>query len=349
MGKNMKKVLSYALGAILALGVGFSYAYAVGANDSNAFVTKTEWQAKFDQLKSSLDNISKTIYDNNMDFMMNGPRLQTSFVDGFENIASLQNTQGTPQLIYPWFEQNLTSLNNMYPRMQNLYLTDTWNGHQIVQNIYFPTGNAGAARSYVNARFALRSSDPNIYLIVTIYDGNQDGIYSVMFHYVDMTQQSTRDYSNAKIVEVTLSLNEWGMYPNGDYTPTAYSRTSEGVTTGQISDTVFWEYMDRVAADGLSNPGTGFVSRTINGTDMTFRIEFPAKACTLRQYRGSSPYSVWCLFPLDMTTRRFGGNYDRVTITSAEGGQQIAKVYSPQKGCLALKSYLNGEIPILNE
>ena len=50
MGKNMKKVLSYALGAILALGVGLSYAYAVGANDSNAFVTKTEWNAKVAQI-----------------------------------------------------------------------------------------------------------------------------------------------------------------------------------------------------------------------------------------------------------------------------------------------------------
>ena len=49
MKKNIKRYLSYVLGVILAMGLGLSYAYAVGANDSNAFVTTTEWETKVAQ------------------------------------------------------------------------------------------------------------------------------------------------------------------------------------------------------------------------------------------------------------------------------------------------------------
>ena len=94
MGKNMKKVLSYALGIILAMGIGLTYAYAVGANDSNAFVTKTEWDQKAAQIESHIDNIVKTVSDNNMDFVMNGARLQVNLIDGFENIGGGRDSSG---------------------------------------------------------------------------------------------------------------------------------------------------------------------------------------------------------------------------------------------------------------
>ena len=352
MGKNMKKVLSYALGIILAMGIGLTYAYAVGANDSNAFVTRTEWQQKMNQLKASLDNISKTINDSNMDFVMNGPRFQTSFIDGFENISNPANTIGRPQLLYPWFEPTLSSVYNLYPRFQNLFITDQWNGTQAIGNIYFPTGNVSAARSYVSARFALKSNEPNIYVIVTIYDGNQDGVYSVMFTYLDISVEGNqaRDYSSAKTVEFTLSLDDWWVYPGGTAAPTNYDRTSNGVSTGRLGDTIFYNYMDRTTTTPLSNPGTGYVKRVVTGNNVTFTLEFPAAACTIRHYGGtSSPYSVWNLFPIDMSNRKFGGIGDKLYFSTAAYGNAVGKVYSPQKGCLCLKNYLNGEIPILNE
>ena len=87
MKKNFKKCLSYVLGVVLAMGLGLSYAYAVGANDSNAFVTTTEWEQRVAQIEASLDNVNKTINDTSMDFMMNGPRLRSGLMEGFENIG----------------------------------------------------------------------------------------------------------------------------------------------------------------------------------------------------------------------------------------------------------------------
>ena len=78
--KQVKKTLSYLLAIVLALGIGLTYAYAVGANDSNAFVTTTEWEAKFAQLETSLDNVLKTVNDTNMDYVLNGPTLQVNVI-----------------------------------------------------------------------------------------------------------------------------------------------------------------------------------------------------------------------------------------------------------------------------
>ena len=56
MHKNIKKVLSYIVAIVLALGIGVTYAYAVGGNDTNNLMTKTEWQQKIDQIRASIDN-----------------------------------------------------------------------------------------------------------------------------------------------------------------------------------------------------------------------------------------------------------------------------------------------------
>ena len=120
MGKNMKKLLSYTLGIILAMGLGLSYAYAVGANDSNAFVTNTEWEAKVTQIETSIDNVKKTISDTNMDFVMNGPRLQTSVVDGTWNCGSVQSTDNAGFGSMPWHNTTVTDLGNLYSRFNDL-------------------------------------------------------------------------------------------------------------------------------------------------------------------------------------------------------------------------------------
>ena len=48
--------------------------------------------------------------------------------------------------------------------------------------------------------------------------------------------------------------------------------------------------------------------------------------------------------------RKVGGAGDRVQIDlTATWGGSVAKVYSPIKGCWCLKTFANGEIPIMNE
>ena len=48
--------------------------------------------------------------------------------------------------------------------------------------------------------------------------------------------------------------------------------------------------------------------------------------------------------PLDLDGRKYGSLGDYLTTAVP-----VSKVWSPQKNCICLKNYLNGEIPILNE
>ena len=70
----------------------------------------------------------------------------------------------------------------------------------------------------------------------------------------------------------------------------------------------------------------------------------------MKQFTSGSSWVV-CVLPIDMKGRKYGGPGDLISVsaTANDSAGFIAKVYSPQKGCLALKSYMNGEIPIFNE
>ena len=353
MGKNMKKVLSYALGAILALGVGFSYAYAVGANDSNAFVTKTEWQAKFDQLDTALNNISKTIQDSDMDFVMSGPRLQASTHDGFENTGGDNNGGYIPlDAGSPYYAAaGNTSPTNRYLRTNNLLLQDLWNGRQSVTTHSFSSNGTNDYFS-CRIRFALKTDVANVYIIVSVYyAGATAGIYMTTFDYVT-AGDVIQDYSAAKTLKVTLSLDEW--WPiYGDTAPTDQSKSSSYIYTARPNEypmnSGFFYIRDNTGTWTFSNPGTGYITRNIVGNDITFTWDFPATTSSMKQFNTSSPYCFFNVLPLDMTRRKYGTRFDKVYINTSSLGTPIAKVYSPQKGCLALKNYMNGEIPILNE
>ena len=356
MVRRIKKYLSYTLGIVLALGIGLSYAYAVSANDTNTFVTKQEWQEKMAMLNTAIDNVSKTINDTNLDYVMHGPRLQTSFFDGFDKVSVTNG--GYVNFVTPYREPTLSSIYNLYPRFNNVILHDLWNGHQSINNYYYSTGDISAAQLVLKARFAVKTDMPGIYLVVSIFDGSTGSTdsdsqcYAAMFTYVVLGDLTEFPYTNARTITVTLPLNEWWSF-SGTTGPKTRARTSEAVWYSTGGSNIFVSRMQRGSNnyDGGWTSG-GFVTVAVTPMSVSYTFEFPAGAHTLKQSSTNSPWCYWNILPLNMQDRRFGGPYDSVFVPSsaAETTQsQVVKIYSPQKGCLALKSYLNGEIPILNE
>ena len=365
MKKNFKKCLSYVLGVVLAMGLGLSYAYAVGANDSNAFVTTTEWEQRVAQIEASLDNVNKTINDTNMDFVMNGPRLQTSLMEGFENYGGHLGIRFFNSSGGQYRSSTLNSTEGKQFYFNHFHIQDQFDGRQSLRpgmNFYRSDTNNGMVT--LRGRFAVKTNDPNIYLIVSLYCGDYRTTaphywqYLSQVMYIDMANPYT-NYSTAKTVEVTLPLSEWWPIV-GDAAPTAQSRNSNYIYTGRIGTDVafpyylYWGSGNTYTTYNLSNPGTGYVTRSVTSTDVTFRYEFPANANIIRECKAGNSPGAWDILPIHMNGRKFATFYDSLynSFSTTEAGKTervIAKVYSPQKGCLALKSYINGEIPILNE
>ena len=361
MNKTFKKLLSYTLGAILALGLGLSYAYAVGANDSNAFVTTTEWEAKVAQIEASLDNVTKTINDSNMDFVMNAPRLQTSLVEGFENNGGSPFPYAIFNSVYR--ESSTTSTGSVYHNYNQLMIQDSWDGRQtLLTSVGYPNQSYVGTIYGCKARFALRSNDPNVYLIVSIYYIGTDNYQAVtrayQVNYVDISKVR-QDYTAAKTVVVELPLSEWAIPVSSHLTIPAQGRTSTNTYTGTPANSQFPPYLAGVTTNTdniypVSNPATGYSKRDVTATDVIFTFDFPAGTSIIRQLMSAAPWGTWDVLPVNMNGRKFGGAYDYISINSTPtlaytSAHAIAKVYSPQKGCLCLKNYVNGEIPIFNE
>lgn len=351
MNKNLKKALSYALGAILALGVGFSYAYAVGANDSNAFITTTEWENKVAQIEASLDNVSKTINDNNMDFVMNGPRMQVSLVEG------LENSGGADSYGFPLSKYNEASTwnswNNRFLQASNLILSDQWNGLQGVNRYNYYGGDMNGYEYACKARFAMRTNeDPNIYLIFSYYYVATGGaVYVANIWYLDISKQK-QNYSSARSLSITIPTSDYVRFGTaGDIVP-------NGKTSSYLFSTANIDYMQGVRLiytsnntptySKVTNPGTAYYTVTTTATDATYTFEFPATSGGIR-VDGPQPCIGIC--PVNMNGRKFGNACDMldVRLSNATVPGICYKVFSPQKNCLSLKSYMNGEIPIFNE
>ena len=350
MKKNFKKYLSYVLSIVLAMGLGLSYAYAVGANDSNAFVTTTEWEAKIAQIETSLDNINKTINDTNMDFMMNGPRLQAGLVEGHENFGPI-NTDG---FIHAYRDTTIATPWNRYAAFNRVALRDNWNGTQSFINYGHTTSSLSSTEYPLTRRFAMKvgGAASTIYLIVSMYYY----VHLLQFTWVDISKP-VQDYSQAKTIDLAIQRNEWIKIVEAQNQPTEMARTNSGVYTGTAaSDTVFPTTLEYTGGNtgksryNLSNPSTGWVSRSVYADSIHMRWEFPANCCIIRHEQGTYNNAIWQYIPRNMNGRKFGNFSDIIAITtSATTYGSIARVYSPQKGCYALKSYINGEIPILNE
>ena len=365
MKKNFKKYLSYVLGVVLAMGLGLSYAYAVGANDSNAFVTTTEWEQRVAQIEASLDNVNKTINDTSMDFMMNGPRLQSGLNEGFENIGGGIGDMFFSTYYGQYRGSTWDSLGTRMPQVNTIQISDQLDGRQAIQVPEWYNGNGSSDMCLLRFRFAVKTNDPNIYLVVNWYTGEAFNSsapyvrpYLQQFVYYDLANPYST-YSTAKTVEVTLPFSEWWPW-RGDSPSTEVGRRSAYIYTGRIGqDTayptyLFWSTGNSNSNYNLSNPGTGYVSRTATSTHVTYRFEFPANANIIRDCNMNNYVGIWDTIPIDMKGRKFGNMWDRLsnsysTAETDKTHRVVAKVYSPQKGCLALKTFYNGEIPILNE
>ena len=350
MNKHIKKCVSYALGIILAMGLGLSYAYAVGANDSNAFVTVTEFEAKVAQIEASLDNVAQTIKTTNLDFVMNGPRLQASLIEGMENTSGA-STYGNPFELT--MSSGLSSVTNNYLMRSNIVLTDQWDGRQSVDRYDYYGGDMNASEYSCKMRYALRSDqDPNIYLIFSYYYVANSGHPSlVQVWYLDISKPY-QDYSTARSLTVTFSYRDHILFNGNPFYDT--SKSSSYIYTANRL-----EYMQstRLCNSGnntptygaLANPGTGYFTCQVIGDNVTQTYDFPANSGGMRLVAGYLSFGPCAL--KRMEGRKYGNLSDmlRVSVTGDTKPTQVYKVFSPQKNCLALKSYMNGEIPIFNE
>ena len=341
MNKNFKKILSYALGIILAMGIGLTYAYAVGANDSNAFVTKTEWDIKAAQIESQIDNIVKTVSDNNMDFVMNGARLQVSLIDGFENIGGGRDSSG--YLNSYGHSATYDHNDSIYTRFNDIYLFDQWDGRQSITNQPWATSNTSYWQYGLMCKFALKTTTPDWYVIVSKFTNNS-GV--VTFHYAKVGEYPVETSTTAKIFTIELPASEWWPAGGGVTPVTDITRTSSYMYVGNVG---FQAYQQNAngALDGYSTSG-GAITRTVTADKITYVIEFPASYYSIRAISGG----YFNIIPVNMAGKKFATHYDsilQIPSNTAYKGYKVSKVYSPQKGCLSLKTYMNGEIPILNE
>ena len=346
MNKTFKKLLSYTLGAILALGLGLSYAYAVGANDSNAFVTTTEWEAKVAQIEASLDNVTKTINDSNMDFMMSGPRFKASLIDGLENVGGVHHIYGDMTFNNRYHGTSIGDINNLYPRVNDIFISDTWDGRQVIQQQYWTNGNDSYSMYAITCRYALRcTNDPDYYLVFTIGGGDYDGAYVWYVQYAKLGDYPDTTTTSPKTLNVVLPLDKWWRYANPSLPP-AVSRTNANVSPGTPSNGLNFIYNTNAAVQNFDASGTNaYWSALLNSTNTEFTLsfEFPSNRWAIRVTGGY--HMVW---PMELAGKRLGGQGDRLPNPTYQNAC-VAKVYSPQKRSLCLKAYLNGEIPILNE
>lgn len=342
MHKNIKKVLSYVVAIVLALGIGVTYAYAVGGNDTNNLMTKTEWQQKIDQIRASIDNVTKTINATNMDFVMNGPRLQVSLAEGWQNNGAIIRHD---EMFSPT-HSDTTSTWDLYPTRNDIFLQDTFDGRQKVKQVAWADNSpTGYSLHGLRERMAFKTNIPDIYLVVSVFSP-----FAVFLHYVQVGTYPIYNSTSAipaRTLTVQLPRPDWVHYKSVTETITDVSRTNSRVWYGyNLAGNA--EYTDSTinASDGFSNTGDAYVRKTVAAASITYTIDFPAGANSIR----SRVTNFWDIIPCNMKTRKFATAGDRVvTDLTAKWGASVAKVYSPAKGCLCLKTFVNGEIPIMNE
>ena len=346
MKKNIKRYLSYVLGVILAMGLGLSYAYAVGANDSNAFVTTTEWETKVAQIEASLDNVTKTINDTNMDFMLNGPRLQASLFDGFENFGYMVDLNGNAggRATYCRYDSTSDAVTGNSVGNNNVKIIDLADGRQIVsmcKNV-----NQSQITYYAMGRYALKTTTPDTYLICTTW--RVDNYSWISFERCKLGQGAYPELDTQQTLTVDLDTDIWRVSSGAAPGAIALTNASQWVRTSTP-----WSYIysdPAVDTNWVTNTNSR-VGTSISGNTVTMTLIFPATYRTLI-YKSSS--SGLNLFPTNLNGRKYATNAENVcsrpsTATSQTGDYIIQKVYSPYKNCICLKSYLIGEVPIFNE
>jgi len=335
MKKSIKRYLSYMLGIVLACGLGLTYAYAVGANDSNAFLTSSEWNAKVTQLETTLDSINDQIDDSNMDFVMSGPRLQQSFMEGLENSGSLATAlTGEFKTNHIYAKSNSDGSVNY----GNLYtIVDLQDGRQALRPIGIESGTNG---SITWGRYALKTTTPNKYIVISsIRAENNNDLYFVERYEVG---DGVYNYANSETLTVELNSNEW--------------KTTRGTAISSCTRTAFGGLLLSANVftpdtydpfDGNSSYKDNAMYMTIetSGNTLKYTFEFSSDISLGYVARGNLNSFPW---PLNINGKLLATQGDHL-IPRTKSYDFVAKVWSPIKNCYCLKNLADGEIPILNE
>ncbi len=280
----------------------------------------------------------------NMDFMLNGPRLQASLFDGFENFGymlDLYGSNSTPT--YVRFDGSQDSNVANSPGSNNVRLADIYDGRQIILNCI--SAATSAVTYYAFGRYALKTNTPDTYLVCTTY--RMDNYSWIAFERCKLGQSAYPEIDTQQTLTVDLSLNEWKTPPGSDPTAIASTNANTWVRTANAPNYIFATPTDDSA--WVTNANTR-VGSTISGTTWTLSVTFPATYRTvLHKYNGG--VASLNLIPLNLQGRKFAQFSENVTTRTSTSTSDliIQKVYSPFKNCISLKSYLTSEVPIFNE
>ena len=279
---------------------------------------------------------------------MNGPRLQASTVEGWEEIGGITQVAAFGDGHIHWSSVNDIDHTNL--QRSDIALADTFNGRQKLIQLYWPESNGNTDMYSVREKMAFKTNIPDIYLIVTVF--RTSAIFLGYVHVGSYPIYPARADVPARTLVVTLPRSIWKRNDSSIADPTTLGRTTTNVylnfnqgfnpdysfAGSRASDAANW--------DGFPTQG-GAITKAVDANNITYTVEFPA---TYNSMRVCAIGNIWDIVPNFMQGRKMGNVADRVLGNLTSGsGHAVAKVYSPQKGCLCLKSLTNGEIPIMNE
>ena len=278
----------------------------------------------------------------NMDFMLNGPRLQINMIDGWETCyGQMRTTNGLISNVGS-HDASITSFNNIYPQYNDIYLNDTFNGRQFIANSWWPSSNMSYSTYVAKFRYALRTTTPGYYLVITNFTADGAG---AQINYVKTGVYPISSTIPAINLTVELDRSQWKYYNNSAGGIGQWDRMSRSdLWAGAVN------YLDYLELRNDNSQGFTvtniYCSRTVTDSTVTTTIEFPANTYSIRSRYGN----MLPMLPYDLGGRgiKMGGWGDRVLPSLTNDGGAVVEVYSPIKGCMCLKTYVNGEIPILN-
>ena len=282
---------------------------------------------------------------------MSGPRLQASLFEGFETRPALSNSYSDTSY-YPsriFFVGNSSPDTNLSngPETNALQIRDLVDGRQLVdraQPSYF---------TYLTilspCRYALKTTTPNTYLVFTQY-AMGGGLSWTAMQRCEIGKGAWPTLGSSQTLSVELNTSKYRAMGGGILQARSSSSTN---TWKRIYGTPYYIYNSPADEGNWVTDSNIRVGTTVSGTQYTLTVTFPADAHTVLLKESGNYVNI---FPLGLEGRKIGDpRFDSINIRSktistvTQSYYYIGKVYSPFKNCLCLKSYLQGEIPILNE
>ncbi len=276
---------------------------------------------------------------------MSGPRIQLSTIDGYENGGHA--SQDATRL---FFSNTIDATDtNRRPWCADAYLLDMYDGRQGFSSIYWQPGNTSYNALGCKIRYALKTTTPDTYLIVSIYQGDYNYPFGFVYNFAKVGNYplSSGGFPN---LTVELNTDEWVLPGQPQQAPGTVSNSNTNIVVGSVDFREWIQNTNGTNIDGFTYTGAqvGFYTQSaLSGNTYTLQVRGGNTSYYSMRILDSSR-SITPLLPLDMAGRKFGGPGDKVMVNPAGRGA-VYKVYSRAKGCMCLKSFLNGEIPILNE